>query len=293
MNVTSPDQSVVFPGPHQVSGIYAHHAEILAQEIRQRFSAPNAGRRCLLEFEGFRYRIQRVCPDVYAARTLRTAPRPLDELGFGLAYQSLLMSEDLRRTGGLVIIFGATGAGKTTTAAATVVSRLQHLGGYCLCVEDPPENVLQGFHGSAGYAEQMDASDIGYELALVEALRCFPSQCPSMLLLGEIRTKDEAYEALQTALDGHLVITTMHAKDIISGLSRLTSLASAAGETETRSMLASGLTLAVHQSLANKTPKMSALRFNPNASAIVQNGALHQLQDEILKQNRALNGSLG
>jgi Tfp pilus assembly pilus retraction ATPase PilT len=276
----------MFPGPKRVSGAYAAHAERMAEGLRKHFSTLEAGRRCLLEVDDRRYRVQRVCPDLYAARTLRSSPLPLSALGFPPAYQNLLLSEELRRTGGLVVIFGATGAGKTTTAAATVVSRLQTLGGYCLCVEDPPENMLHGFHGERGYAEQMDASEIGYEATLVEALRCFPSQSASMMLLGEIRTKAEAFEALQTALDGHLVVTTMHAKDIVSGLSRLAALASATGEKDTRSLLAAGLALAVHQSLSNGTPRMTALRFNAGASAIVQNGALHLLQDEILKQNK-------
>jgi twitching motility protein PilT len=212
----------------------------------------------------------------------------LATLGFPAPYQNLLLSEDYQRTGGLIVVFGATGAGKTTTAAATIVARLERLGGFCLCVEDPPENVLEGFHGTNGYVEQMDASDIGYEQALIEALRCFPSGIPSMLLLGEIRSKAEAYEAMQVALDGHLVITTMHAKDIPSGLSRLASLAEATGESETRSMLASGLVLALHQSRTNGAPRLTALKFNKVATAIVQNGAFHHLQDEILKQNKLL-----
>lgn len=288
INLTEPRQSVVFPGPVRVTGPLEQHAQDMAHAITQRFLGKDDDKRCLLEFGEHRYRVQRVRPNLYAARTLRPAPLRLSELGFPLEYQRLLLSEDLQRTGGLVIFFGATGAGKTTSAASTVVARLENLGGFCLCVEDPPENNLEGFHGLAGYAEQMDASDIGYEQALVEALRCFPAGRPSMLLLGEIRSKDEAYEAMQAALDGHLVITTMHAKDIISGLSRLASLAGAAGEKDTRAMLASGLSLVLHQSLANNSPRISALKFNQIASAIVQNGSFHQLQDEILKQNKGL-----
>lgn len=286
LNTLEPTQSVVFPGPIRVTGELAEHAERMAARTLQHFLTRPDCTRGLLEFEGFRYRLQMVRPNLYAARTLRDTPLRLADIGIPRAHQDLLTSPDFRRTGGLVVIFGATGVGKSTTAAATVIARLEKMGGYCLSVEDPPENILEGFHGESGYAEQMDASEIGYERALVDALRCFPSGENSMLLLGEIRSKAEAFEAMQAALDGHLVLTTMHAKDIISGLSRLAALASANGEKDTRQMLASGLLLAVHQGISNNTRKITALRFSPTSSAIVQNGAMHQLQDEILRQNK-------
>ena len=285
INLVEPRQSVVFPGPHPVTGELLAHAELLAQHTRALRERTSDAPAFLLEFDGFRYRVQRIRPDLYAARTLRNVPLKLTELGFKKDQESMLLSEELQRTGGLVIVFGATGAGKTTTVAGTIISRLEKMGGYCLCVEDPPENILEGFHGD-GYIEQMDASQIGYEAALVDALRCFPAGRSSMMMLGEIRSRAEAYEAAQVALDGHLVFTTMHAKDIVSGLSRLVSLISATGEQGTRAMLAEGLVLAVHLRLNNKVPQMSVLKFNQMASAIVKNGELHSLQDEILLQNK-------
>lgn len=285
INLVEPRQSVVFPGPRPVTGELLAHAQLLAEHARARREQTSDAPAFLLEFDGFRYRVQRIRPDLYAARTLRNVPLKLTELGFKKDLENMLLAEDMQRTGGLVIVFGSTGAGKTTTVAGTIVSRLEKLGGYCLCVEDPPENILEGFHGE-GYIEQMDASEIGYEATLVDALRCFPSGRPSMMMLGEIRSKAEAYEAAQVALDGHLVFTTMHAKDIISGLSRLVSLVTASGEQGVRSMLAEGLLLAVHLRMSNNVPQMTVLKFNQMASAIVKNGELHRLQDEILLQNK-------
>ena len=287
VNLIDPAQTIVFPGPRRVSNDSLQHAHLLAEKIRAHLATHGDALAFLLEFDGFRYRLQRVRPHLYAARTLRQVPLKATELGFLRSQVDLLLSEDLQRTGGLVIVFGPTGSGKTTTIAGTIVSRLEKLGGYCLCVEDPPENILEGFHGE-GYAEQMDASSVGYEAALIDALRCFPSGRPSMLMLGEIRSRAEAYELAQIGLDGHLVLTTMHAKDIVSGLTRLVSLVNASGEQDVRPMLSASLTLVLHLEMVNNKPKMTMLKFNQMASAIIKNGELHRLQDEILLQNKLL-----
>lgn len=287
INTERPQDSIVFPGPLRVEGKELEHARILAERIAIKEKEGAQKGTFVLEFEGYRYRIDCVKPSVYAVRMLRQKPWRLQELGFLNDQVNLLLSDDLQKTGGLVIIFGTTGSGKTTTLAGTLVSRLEKFGGYCLCVEDPPENVMEGFHGK-GYLEQIDASGIGYEAALVDALRCFPTGSSSMMMLGEIRSRQEAYELTQIALDGHLVFTTMHSKDIISGLSRLVSLAGANGETAVRSMLANGLLMAVHLRMVGPRPKMTALRFNQTTSAIIKNGELHRLQDEILLQNKLL-----
>jgi len=279
-------QSITFPGQQKVTEHLRPHAEIMAENIRQYTSQHGDNSSFLLEFGGWRYRIQRIRSNLFAARKIEQEVSRLDELGFRKEYTDILTSDELQRTGGLVIIFGGAGAGKTTTASATVAARLEKLGGYCLCVEDPPEMQLEGFYGTSGYCEQMDATSIGYEKALIEALRCFPSGKQSMLMLGEIRSNSDAYELIQVALDGHLVITTMHARDLISGLIRLTSKAGVTGEKEVRSMLASSLTLAIHQSLTNNVPQMQMLRFNATSSSIILNGSAHHLQDEILKQNK-------
>ena len=286
INLLDIRQSVVFPGPKQVSEELSRHAQRLADAIERHIQSGVNPESFLLEVTGFRYRAQRLRENLYALRTLRNKPLRLSELGLAREHVDLLLSSNLQQTGGLVIVFGTTGSGKTTTVAATVISRLEELGGYCLCVEDPPENRLEGFYGNGGYAEQIDASGIGYKAALIAALRCFPANKPSMLMMGEIRSAEDAYELMQIALDGHLVITTMHAKDIVSGLSRLVSLAGATGEKDVRAMLASGLNLVMHQTLADYSPKLSVLKFNQTASAIVHHGVLAHLQDEILRQNR-------
>lgn len=287
INLRDVRQSVVFPGQRYVETHLLPFAETLALNIREARRSKEDRESFTLSLDNARYRIQQLKRDVFSARKIPQEVPPLKELHFKQEHTDLLMSAEMQRTGGLVVVFGSTGAGKTTTVSAVVKARLEALGGYCLCVENPPEYPLEGLHGTAGYCDQIDATEEGYEKALIKALRCFPAGMQSMLMLGEIRSTAEAYELTQVALDGHLVITTMHAKDIISGLNRLISLAGAKGESDVRTMLASSLTLAVHQSIVNGVPVMQVLKFNHTSSAIVQHGVLHNLQDEILKQNRS------
>lgn len=288
VNLVDPALSVVFPGQRPVEGPLREHAEQLAQLVRHHLGLYPQAESFTLEHAGCRYRFQRIRDRLFGARVVQEQPRRVDQLGFRPAIADALLSEDLRKRGGLVVIFGGSGAGKTTTMAATVLSRLEKWGGYCLCVEDPPEYRLEGFHGSAGYCEQVDATERGYERVLQDAMRCFPSGQRSLLMMGEIRSATAAYQLVQIALNGHLVLTTMHAKDIVSGLVRLISLAGQAGEGDIRAMLAESLVLALHQHMEQDTLQTQMLKFNQASSSLVQNGSLHLLHNEIALQNKAL-----
>jgi twitching motility protein PilT len=236
-----------------------------------------------------RYRVNHMGERRYALRVIPDRAPRLEKLGFLHDNVEFLASEKLRTRGGLILVLGTPGAGKTTTASGIVCSQLARHGGYALCVENPPEYRLEGFHGDVGgYCEQMDATDIGYSQALVDALRCFPTGRPGILMLGEIREKAEAYELMQIALDGHLVITTMHANDTIAGLTRLISMASSSftSEDSVRGMLSASLRAVVHQRLSHGSAHMSLFDVNERASAILMNGQLHSLQDEMMLQRK-------
>jgi twitching motility protein PilT len=147
----------------------------------------------------------------------------------------------------LIVICGLTGAGKTTTFSATIAARLRLHGGYCLTIEDPPEDLLEGKHGE-GYCEQLDADEVsGYENATHAALRCLPARDSSMLGYGEARDSAAAAQWFRVAVDEHLVLVTMHSKTILAGLQRLAALARAAGEGNADELITTSLQLAVHQ----------------------------------------------
>ena len=234
---------IIFPGQKPAG---ADHQELMDQLIAAVKENPN--RKKVTLADGSRWRTQRMRANRYALRRMRDVCPDIDTLGLPQWIKALLLGSKMRETGGLIVICGLTGAGKTTTFSATIAARLRLLGGYCLTIEDPPEDLLEGNHGERGYCEQIDADEVGgYENAIHAALRCFPAKDSSMLGYGEVRDPATAAQLLRVAVDGHLVLMTTHSKTIAAGLQRLSALARAAGEENANELIATSLQLAVHQ----------------------------------------------
>jgi general secretion pathway protein E len=116
---------------------------------------------------------------------------------------------------GLVLVTGPTGSGKSTTlyaALAAVDDRTRKI----LTVEDPVEHRLPGIMQVQVQAE------IGYTFA--RALRSFLRHDPDIIMVGEIRDRETAEIAIQSALTGHLVLATLHTNDALSAFTRLTDM---------------------------------------------------------------------
>src|ERR1700729_3801195 len=113
---------------------------------------------------------------------------------------------------GMIVITGPTGSGKTTTLA-TMLSILNEPTRKILTIEDPVEYEIPGINQS-----QVKPS-IG--LTFATAMRSFVRQDPDVIMVGEIRDAETAHIAIQAALTGHLVLTTLHTRDAPSALGRL------------------------------------------------------------------------
>lgn len=194
-----------------------------------------------------RYRVQEM-GGFFACKQILTMPPNLDDLsGLNESVKSLLLSPKLRSSGGLVLMVGDTGTGKTTTASAAVRERLKKLGGYCLVLADPPEQPLgdDGGHqvGNNGYVDEVDVSEIGYTKGLTHSLRSFPIGKVGMLFYGEIRSDSNAFDLINASCDGHEVLSTMHAMSPDAALERLISWGVRSGVPVdvVRSMLAQSL----------------------------------------------------
>ena len=162
------------------------------------------------------------------------------------AYANMLTDKSLC-SGGLLVVCGGPGAGKTTTLAATVAARLVLYGGMCVAAEDPPEIPLDGPHGD-GFCTQIEISDkFPLESAIHSALRMFPVGIPSIILIGEVRSRAAADAAINAALNGTLVCMTLHASSQIDAMHRLVGLA---GENDyVLSSIAASMRLILHQQL--------------------------------------------
>lgn len=117
----------------------------------------------------------------------------------------------LKRTG-LIVVTGPTGAGKTTTLY-TLLSLLDHRQRNIITLEDPIEIQLSGINQVQVHPK------IGFSFA--KGLRAILRQDPDILMIGEIRDQETAEIAIEAALTGHLVLTSLHTTDGSSVITRL------------------------------------------------------------------------
>lgn len=135
----------------------------------------------------------------------------LEQLGFrGKALEWTM--ENIKKTHGIFLITGPTGSGKSTTLYA-VLSMLNTPKVNIITLEDPVEYFMDGVNQS-----QIN-SDIGFTFAT--GLRSILRQDPNIIMVGEIRDQETAELAVQAALTGHLVFSTLHTNSAIGALPRL------------------------------------------------------------------------
>jgi len=137
--------------------------------------------------------------------------RGLAEMGL-LPEDQALWEELLHRPHGMVLVTGPTGSGKTTTlyGALAMLNQPDHK---LITVEDPVEYQL------AGVNQVLVKSSIG--LTFAAGLRAMLRQAPDIIMVGEIRDQETAQIAIQAALTGHLVFSTLHTNDAPSTVTRL------------------------------------------------------------------------
>lgn len=186
---------------------------------------------------------------MFALRRIPSIIPDIANLGLESTVQKVLLHPNLH-AGGLILVTGETGQGKSTTCAAAIRARMEKFGSFCLTVEDPPELPLHGDYKN-GRCIQTEVKSGGFAESLRGAMRSYPTVGGSMLYVGETRDSETAVEILRTVTNGHLVFTTLHSSDIISGIKRFVSLAvgSVLSENEVKSTLGSSLRMILHQRL--------------------------------------------
>jgi general secretion pathway protein E len=138
----------------------------------------------------------------------------LVSLGF-YPEEMVLFNDFISRPHGIILVTGPTGSGKTTTlysALKSIANRELNIS----TIEDPIEMVLEEFNQTAVQAK------VGIDFA--QALRHILRQDPDVIMVGEIRDGETAQYAIQAALTGHLVFSTLHTNDASTSISRLVDL---------------------------------------------------------------------
>ncbi len=137
--------------------------------------------------------------------------RPLEEMDMTTRHIEMVR-EAMKKPYGLILISGPTGSGKTTTLYA-MLNELNIEGKNVLSLEDPIEYSIEGINQSQVFPE------IGYTFA--SGLRTTLRQDPNIIMVGEIRDKETAQLAVQAALTGHLVLSTIHTNTAAGVIPRL------------------------------------------------------------------------
>ncbi|MES2887269.1 MAG: ATPase, T2SS/T4P/T4SS family [Pseudomonadota bacterium] len=143
-----------------------------------------------------------------------TTVKPLEALGFG-RHDGLRWETLVARPHGIILVTGPTGSGKTTTLYSTLRRLATEEVNVCT-VEDPIEMIQPAFNQT----QVQNVLDLGF----AEGLRALMRQDPDIIMVGEIRDLETAEMAIQAALTGHLVFSTLHTNDSPSAITRLMDL---------------------------------------------------------------------
>ncbi|MBA3057616.1 PilT/PilU family type 4a pilus ATPase [Rhodoferax sp.] len=138
---------------------------------------------------------------------------PLDTLGVPMILSQLIMEKR-----GLLLMVGATGAGKSTTMAAIIDHRNANATGHILTIEDPLEYLFRNKRSVVNQRE-VGTDTQSTHTALKNALR----QAPDVIMIGEIRDRETMSAAIAYAQTGHLCLATLHANNSAQALNRILS----------------------------------------------------------------------
>lgn len=196
---------------------------------------------------------------------LEVAYLELKNLGLSDA-QKRNITELIEHPHGMVLIVGPTGSGKTSTQYS-IINKLNKNDVKIVTLEDPIEYELTG-------VAQIPVRTIEKE-SFLEKFRAVLREDPDIIMLGEIRDADTAKTALQAAMTGHLVLSTFHASDSASAISRLMDMI---GQNP---LLASSVKLIMAQRLVRKLCDDCKQAYTPDEKEIEEiKSALENLPNE-------------
>lgn len=181
--------------------------------------------------------------------TSSAADLDLEKLGI-VSTANEQLQKAMTKTKGIIITTGPTGSGKTTTLYG-ILNKLNHPDIKIITVEDPIEYQLPGVMQT-----QIDTEG-GYTFAA--AMRSLLRQNPNIMMIGEIRDAETAKVAIEAAMTGHLVLSTIHANSAAGAISRF------AGLGVDKSALANALEFSIGQRLGRRIcSHCKTLDENPN-----------------------------
>jgi twitching motility protein PilT len=213
-----------------------------------------------------------------AFRLIPTKIATLEELGI-----PLVVKEFANVRGGLVLITGPTGSGKTTTQAALIDHINQNFAKHVVTIEEPIEFVHDNKQSTITQRE-VPANSSSFAAGLKAALR----EDADIVLVGEMRDLETVSLALTAAETGLLVFGTLHTNNARKTVDRMVDVFPADRQSQARAMLANSLRGVVAQLLLKRADRPGRIAVNEiliaNAAvaAIIREGATQKLQDVIV-----------
>ncbi|OGB35503.1 MAG: type IV pili twitching motility protein PilT [Burkholderiales bacterium RIFCSPLOWO2_12_FULL_61_40] len=195
----------------------------------------------------------------------------------------MVLSDLIMEKRGLILMVGATGAGKSTTLASMLDYRNDNASGHILTIEDPVEFLFKNKKSVVNQRE-VGSDTASLQVALKNALR----QAPDVIMIGEIRDRETMSSALAYAQSGHLCLATMHANNSYQALNRILSFYPVEVRQTMLGDLAAALKSIVSQRLLRtttgaRTPAVEVLLNTKLISELIEKGDFSGVKEAMEK----------
>lgn len=203
---------------------------------------------------------------------------PLANLGLPPSLAELMLHKR-----GLILMVGATGAGKSTTLAAMIDHRNTCMSGHILTIEDPVEFLFKNKRSIINQRE-VGPDTRSADVALKNALR----QAPDVILIGEVRDRETMTAAIAYAQTGHLCLATMHANNSYQALNRILSFYPAEVRLTMLGDLSAALKAIISQRLlpniaGTRTATVEIMQNTKLVSELIEKGDFSGIQEAMSK----------
>ncbi|HEX7599864.1 MAG TPA: PilT/PilU family type 4a pilus ATPase, partial [Polyangia bacterium] len=215
---------------------------------------------------------------------LAIALRPINRRAPSLAELNLPESIGAlaNATGGMVLVVGPTGSGKSTTLAALLETVNRTRARHVITLEDPIEFVYQA-RRCLIHQREVGTHVESFAAGLRAALR----ECPDIILVGEMRDRETVALALTAAETGHLVLSTLHSGSASMAIDRIIDIFPEHQQGQIRQQMAGSLRAVLTQHLlqgsnsGTRYPAIELLTVNYAVGALIREGKTHQLATQI------------
>ncbi len=251
--------------------------QILSDAVREKFDSKNEIDAAYNWAGKARFRVNIFRQRSTTTMVMRVIPAVIPDLA-SLNLPAVLSSISLTERG-LVLITGATGAGKSTTLAGMIHEINKNLANHIVTIEDPIEFVHPDIKSSICQRE------VGLDTeTFASALRYLLRQDPDVVLIGEMRDTETVRAAITAAETGHMVFSTLHTIDAIQTIDRILDFFPGTQQNQVRSQLATALKAVISQRLVlradgkGRVAAMEIMVCTPTIRSLIADNKINQIR---------------